>query len=321
MMQSILNVSTLGEMAATLLSPAQDLGGTDKATVWGVTSRGVFLHFPPDWIVFLSSQAERGPLTLNVDGDLQTWQSLAPGTIVRVHGGCSSSDGRLLTHNSATVIDFGTATVWQPAPPSVTYLPPQERHTHLQSILQQTLSKRVSESANQQINGAAARRDEGYDQASNLLRKLAEEWRDEGRPHLSTLEAFLGLGPGLTPSGDDLITGLLLALTRWGSVLHPHLDHVTALGQSISRAACGKTNTLSANLIHCASLGQASENLILALDGIMTGQPEPDVCASYLLNWGSTSGCDALMGMALAIDPQMQFRLLPAPAPTHSERP
>ena len=35
---------------------------------------------------------------------------------------------------------------------------------------------------------------------------------------------LLGLGSGLTPSGDDLALGLLLAVSRWGEVLAPRLN-------------------------------------------------------------------------------------------------
>jgi hypothetical protein len=113
------------------------------------------------------------------------------------------------------------------------------------------------------------------------------------------LEGLLGLGSGLTPSGDDLTMGFLLYLKRWGHVLAPGLDLAT-LAPVIVPLATRKTTTLSANLIECALNGQANERLLLALDGILTGEPDPATCASYLAGWGNTSGLDALVGMALA---------------------
>jgi hypothetical protein len=116
---------------------------------------------------------------------------------------------------------------------------------------------------------------------------------------VSTLEQFLGFGPGLTPSGDDLVLGFLLAVNRWGNLLYPNQD-VQSINRVIQQAAYRKTTILSANLLSCVTKGQADERLVLAMDGIMTGKPDPDTCISHLLNWGNSSGVYALIGMALA---------------------
>ncbi len=76
---------------------------------------------------------------------------------------------------------------------------------------------------------------------------------------------------------------------------------VEELTRHLLPLAYQKTTTLSANLIECASLGQADERLLLALDGIMTANPDPPTCAAALAAWGNTSGHDALVGMALCI--------------------
>jgi hypothetical protein len=62
-----------------------------------------------------------------------------------------------------------------------------------------------------------------------------------------------------------------------------------------------KTTTLSANLIDCAGNGQADERLLLAVDGMITGEPGPDACLEALINWGSSSDRDALVGMGLVL--------------------
>jgi len=111
---------------------------------------------------------------------------------------------------------------------------------------------------------------------------------------------MLGQGTGLTPAGDDVILGCLLALSRWGHILSPYLD-LQALQQPLISQAYRQTTLLSANLIECAASGQADERLLLALDGIFTGQPSTEQCAALLLGWGNSSGCDALVGMGIAI--------------------
>jgi hypothetical protein len=121
---------------------------------------------------------------------------------------------------------------------------------------------------------------------------------------IATLETYLGLGEGLTPAGDDLVLGYLLAINRWGDLLYLDLD-ISRINQAIRQAAYQKTNTLSANLIECASLGQADERLVLALDGILSGEPDPDTCIAHLLSWGHSSGANALTGMSAAITGQL----------------
>jgi len=118
---------------------------------------------------------------------------------------------------------------------------------------------------------------------------------------LPALHPLLGQGSGLTPSGDDIILGFLLALSRWGHILSPNLD-LQALQQPLISQAYRRTTLLSANLIECAASGQADERLVLALDGIFTGQLDGVDCAALLLGWGNSSGCDALVGMGIAIN-------------------
>ncbi|MHB9033822.1 MAG: oxamate carbamoyltransferase subunit AllH family protein, partial [Anaerolineae bacterium] len=100
-------------------------------------------------------------------------------------------------------------------------------------------------------------------------------------------------------SGDDLISGLLLTYNRYQEVLKPPFS-LANLNSAILESAYMKTTKLSANLIECASLGQADERLISALDGILAGTTHTARCADLIISWGSSSGCDALVGMALA---------------------
>jgi hypothetical protein len=117
----------------------------------------------------------------------------------------------------------------------------------------------------------------------------------------AAIQPLLGMGAGLTPSGDDLALGLLLALNRWGQTLAPGLD-LKLLNREIVRGAYERTTMLSANLIDCASRGQADERLIVGLDGILSGEYDPGMCASSLAGWGNNSGVDALVGMGLAME-------------------
>src|SRR5690606_30402866 len=69
---------------------------------------------------------------------------------------------------------------------------------------------------------------------------------------------LLGLGRGLTASGDDFILGFLLLRNRWPAN-HADASWAQTLNQAIVDAAYARTTTLSANLIECATRGESDE--------------------------------------------------------------
>ena len=124
-------------------------------------------------------------------------------------------------------------------------------------------------------------------------------------PLNETLMRFLGRGSGLTPTGDDFILGLTLALNRWNDPLLDARDP-TSINRTIIEAAYGSTTTLSANLIECATRGLADERLIAGLDWIMTGAGRINEVTKGILGWGSGSGIAALAGMGIGMISQIE---------------
>jgi len=47
--------------------------------------------------------------------------------------------------------------------------------------------------------------------------------------------------------------------------------------------------------------GGSDERLVNVADGLLTGNPGESECISYALEWGDSSGVDALVGMAVAL--------------------
>jgi hypothetical protein len=116
--------------------------------------------------------------------------------------------------------------------------------------------------------------------------------------------ALIGLGPGLTPSGDDLLGGALVALGSLG-----RLATRDALWRAC-RAQLGRTNEISAAHLRSAALGYAAAALHEAIDATMSGQVErikPALAA--LSRIGHSSGLDAFAG-ALMVLRAAECRLL-----------
>jgi len=109
-------------------------------------------------------------------------------------------------------------------------------------------------------------------------------------------KALIGLGPGLTPSGDDLIGGAMLALNGLGEA--ETAEHLFA---SVKADLFFRTNAISAAHLKAAVEGMGNENLHGVLNAVVAGTR-----SGYrsLLDGvgriGHTSGWDALAGIAIA---------------------
>ena len=122
-----------------------------------------------------------------------------------------------------------------------------------------------------------------------ILRNLA---RKDERPPPST-QSLIGLGPGLTPSGDDFICGLLVALNYFGFA-----DTACKLSEAVLPIASRETNIISSQHLRCAAGGHASSALFDALDAMLTCRRlEERLDAIGAI--GHTSGWDTLAGAAV----------------------
>ena len=108
------------------------------------------------------------------------------------------------------------------------------------------------------------------------------------------VDAMLGLGPGLTPAGDDAIAGLLLAVHHLGA---PRVPAITAVRAHVLAAAPGRTTAVSAALLAHAARGDAAPQVIAVLDALATGCDLPGAVQA-LLRLGHTSGGDLAHGIA-----------------------
>lgn len=276
----------------------QQLSQEGEAVILGVTSRGAFVRLEAGWVIFLSTEVFRGPLTLNVGGEAPELQRLENGMPAQV------TPAGLFFPQVELVVDIRQAEVWQAPPLQQVFLTSSQRNEQLIEVVRRALANQRGSQLSACLPlllGIESAPSGGENTLLSLLRRLQQLLAERQITEIAAgLEALLGLGSGLTPSGDDLTAGFLLTLRRWGHVLAPGLD-VQTIGDSLLPMAYRRTTSLAANLIECATLGQANERLILALDGMMTGQPDSQTCAGYLAGWGNTSGLDALVGMALLL--------------------
>ncbi len=113
-------------------------------------------------------------------------------------------------------------------------------------------------------------------------------------------EGLVGLGPGLTPSGDDVLAGLLLALRLLGGAIRGGTRAVWLadwLGAAVTSDAGDRTTSVSATLLYCAARGQAAAEVAAVLRAF-AGQEPAGRAAARLLATGHTSGADLAWGLA-----------------------
>lgn len=289
------------QLKATVIGEAarQALAGNPPVTTAGVTSLGVFLRLDERKIVFLSTESFHSPLTLNLSGDPAPLLRLAPGEPAMI-----TDDGVVFPAHDLEVLAVG-ALPWQaPAPPRGR-LPAGRMRARLRETVEHLVAAEADPALAPglllDLRRLIARAPVPGDAGSpflTILKRLSRALLDSQPLAVSAaLQECLGRGPGLTPSGDDLSLGFLLALRRWGDDL--------GLGVAVDSFQAGllieaerQTTLLAANLMACAADGQADERLVTALDGIVTGSPDAATCAAYFRGWGSSSGIDALAGMA-----------------------
>ncbi len=131
------------------------------------------------------------------------------------------------------------------------------------------------------------------DVAAWISGALARKSGPESAPLPRSIENLIGLGPGLTPSGDDFIGGLMVALRYLGFA-----EIAAAIAGAVLPIASRDTNTISAQLLRCAATGQAASTLFDVLKAILTGDSiEAGLDAIDAI--GHTSGWDSLAGAAL----------------------
>lgn len=120
----------------------------------------------------------------------------------------------------------------------------------------------------------------------------------QGAAHLS------GLGPGLTPAGDDFLLGVMAAL--W--LVWPEA-RARAFSQAMTAAVAPRTTALSAAWLVAAAAGQVSSQwhrLLEALSNPQAGWLRRAV--DDILAIGASSGADALVGFVWAAQILVQWQ-------------
>ncbi len=267
------------------------------AAILAVFERACVLVAPAERVLTLVlPELGDGPLNIVLDGqcaDLSTLKPRMP---------CALNGQRLQV--GPLVVTLEGATVWEPRPdwPALrahreaclarlpllqSFALQQGSEGSLLSLLDSAFpaTSAVSNSVSNSLLTAVWK-------AMNILRrgwKHGAAWLQEGAAQLA------GLGVGLTPAGDDFLSGVMLG--AW--LTHAHASDVCRV---LAETAAPRTTVLSGAFLRAAARGEcgaAWHRLLAALSEGREGELSPAV--EGVLAYGATSGADALAGFLWAM--------------------
>lgn len=259
-------------VASTVLSSLLN-GTATKATVLGSSNSAVWLHVGEEVVVISAGEGARLPNSVHLatEPGKQALDRIDAKTEVLI------GNGRV-TMGTVTV----TVNRWWDPRPSLSPVSVAELAVNLED-----LPSDLPEIDTSSLRRALAVRSEG------------------GLLHAS--RSLLGRGPGLTPEGDDVLTGAVAAARLLGEATGQEkaVAFIGAISEPLARLAGSRTTAFSAALLRMALRGQVVEsagNLLRALAG------RGNVAANHieLTRLGHTSGPALAAGIVLGAESLIQ---------------
>ncbi len=111
---------------------------------------------------------------------------------------------------------------------------------------------------------------------------------------------LVGLGPGLTPSSDDMLAGLVILCMLYAENSGSHRNALSLIANLAAGLSRGKTTLLSEEFLGQAALGRCNERVMSLCAALLTGgQDSVEFQTRRVLAIGETSGTDTVMGVFL----------------------
>lgn len=272
---------------------------SNQVVVWGNTSSGLFLRVHGNRIIFLTNNNHFGPVNVNIQNQIPIqWKNEDEVQIIHV-------DREFILTNNKQQIKLNIENIWNT---------PQKPTGFISDIEQK---KRLTQAANQL---SLLKNEKGYAPlllpfvTDTLSLETDNTWlfsswntikllkismiQKETESILALANLLVGSGRGLTPSGDDLLTGLTFMRRRW----FPEVNWITEVENQLLATFKEKTTSVSSTLFECALQGEADARIQEMADVLMSTDIPFQQQAMELSRWGSSSGADVFLGMLVAIE-------------------
>lgn len=116
----------------------------------------------------------------------------------------------------------------------------------------------------------------------------------------SAIDSIIGLGLGLTPSGDDFITGMLYSFSFFARKSRRAAQYFTMLSKAVKVKTC-RTSEISREYLLCACEGLYYEIVTEVLESLTEDDRDIEGSVLRLLSVGASSGADILCGILFSM--------------------
>ncbi len=277
----------------------QALQRADKATVIASFDRSFYMDVDHQIICVVDERLYDGPLNL-----LLRTEERSPGFFDRpITAGepwTVRSDALWTVDEPAIRIDFGASAGWRPKPRSALVPDCRKVEGSLNELKKLAGAYPRPDGLLDLILGPDIEPESAVARAAwapiRGVQKATVRWLDDGSSDMMvSLGDLLGLGPGLTPSGDDVIAGLLIAAHYLGKG-----RAASALWRRLESVAGVRTHQISLAHLSAAGQGMGAAPLHDLLDALIENRTEAIAKAlDAVAKIGHCSGWDAVGGLLL----------------------
>ncbi len=272
------------------------LDSLQPGKVMGITSKGIFLHCA-DSILFITDTPYKGPFNLFIPGFERLMKTLT------ITSGFELIPGALYFPDPEVKIIFENAEVWIPAPPPAIRTTQDSQLAQVRRLLDQISTLDPGKGWLFLHNHQPALPESLMLRISANTRGFSGAYRQQDlKTCLQAAGNLLGLGGGLTPSGDDWLSGFVLYQSRLIQASGGSAPFLSELITALVQLAIQKTTTISVNRISAAGRGWAEEPFLQMIDCLFAGEEMAEGLPELLIHFGHSSGVDTTLGIAAACD-------------------
>ena len=257
----------------------------------GATSKGMFLKAEKR-ILFLTDTAYKSPFNIQVANMKGIETHIQPGDPWRCE------NGQIKLKNGLWWFNITGASVWQPTDPPPMDLSPVQGKIRLEALCEIMIKIDPSKGwlflRQPDLVGMDDEKAMVTERVQGFLRAVAVA---DQAAALENARSIMGRGGGLTPSGDDWLSGFFLFFNRAKKIT----PFISDLGLSLVNLAFERTTLISANRLEAALKGWAEELFLDFTDHLVNQECQfPVENVPLLVNFGHSSGVDTCLGIEAA---------------------
>jgi len=297
----IIEASSVGRIAYSRLRRQRE------GIIQGVYRTAINILFDGELVSLVSEEVQRGPLniTLKLPCGLLNLSSFGvkAGDKVRI-------DDFALKLGERNIVSFGSASVYSPnqrfkdsilanneIEANVEVMRGTAIHFGKMAGLGELLSAITPEKAGDKVRNLNIFSSFAFPRIVRLEHAFQSEKESALK---NAVRELIGFGPGLTPSSDDMLAGLVLVCVLYAKNCERAKCVSKLIAQAILKEVQGRTTLLSEEYLKQASSGRGNEPVMRLCAALLTEGPQAVERATMgALEIGETSGTDIILGIVI----------------------